>query len=227
MKKERTGAAASSASAKEKGGGGISRRSFLKGFKSLGILTAGGAVAKGGLAAEAPTSGENGERTAKKAVGPGAVSVTLRVNGAVRKVAVEPRETLAEALRDRLHLTGTKIVCNRGACSACTVLLDGEPVNACMVLAVEAAGREIRTVEGLQRKEELHPLQQAFIDHDASQCGYCTPGMLMSAVHLLESDPDPSIEKLKVALSGNLCRCGTHPHVFRALLEVAERRKKG
>jgi xanthine dehydrogenase YagT iron-sulfur-binding subunit len=202
---------------------GISRRSFLKSLKGAGLFTASSFMAGAGMLG--PDASAKEEK--KNSVGPEAVAITLIVNGNPTEVIVEPRETLADTLRDHLHLTGTKVVCNRGSCSSCTVLLDGKPVNSCMTLALEAAGREILTVEGLAKNGELHPLQQAFIDHDATQCGFCTPGMLMSCTHLLQTNPHPSLEEVKEAISGNLCRCGTHPHIFKAVMEVANERKKG
>lgn len=162
----------------------------------------------------------------EKSFGPEALIVKLNINGSLREITIEPRETLADTLRDHLQYTGTKVVCNRGACSACTVLLDGEPVNSCMILVIDAVGKEISTIESLAINGELHPLQQAFIDHDASQCGFCTPGMLMSSTHLLRTNPHPTLEEIKKATSGNLCRCGTHPHVFKAVLEVASKHKR-
>ncbi|WP_345976217.1 (2Fe-2S)-binding protein [Sulfurimonas sp. HSL3-7] len=160
------------------------------------------------------------------AIGPEAVPIQLTINGVLKEVSVEPRETLADTLRDHLHLTGTKVACNRGSCSSCTVLLDGVPVNSCMISALDAVGRDVSTIESLASNGELHPLQQAFIDHDASQCGFCTPGMLMSCAHLLQTNPHPTFEEVKRAISGNLCRCGTHPHIFKAVLEVADKQKR-
>ena len=201
---------------------GISRRSFLKGFKGVGLLTASSVMASVGVLGSDASVKEEEE----KSFGPEAHIVKLNVNGSQREITVEARETLADTLRDHLQLTGTKVVCNRGACSACTVLVDGEPVNSCMVLVLDAVGKEISTIEGLAKNGKLHPLQQAFIDHDASQCGFCTPGMLMSSTHLLQTNPHPTLKEVKQAISGNLCRCGTHPHVFKAVLEVADERKR-
>ena len=154
-------------------------------------------------------------------VGPGAVTMMLRVNGTMRMLRAEPHMTLAEALRGPLGLTGTKIACNRGACSACTVWLDGVPVCACMMLAIEVGAREVTSIEGLANGETLHPVQQAFIDHDALQCGFCTPGMIMSCAELLARMPDPSADDVRAAISGHLCRCGTYPHVIAATLAAA------
>jgi aerobic-type carbon monoxide dehydrogenase small subunit (CoxS/CutS family) len=196
----------------------VSRRGFLKG---AGLTAAGAAVIEGGLAAasEAAAAGP-------KAVGPGRVPVTLDVNGASRRLEVEPRTTLAEALRFDLGLTGTKVVCDRGSCSACTVFVDGTPVCSCMTLAIDTAGRRVTTIEGLAKGEELHPVQAAFIEKDAMQCGFCTPGMVMSCAALLERNPNPSLDDVKMATSGNLCRCGTYPKVFEATLAAASRAAK-
>jgi xanthine dehydrogenase YagT iron-sulfur-binding subunit len=163
-----------------------------------------------------------------KVIGPGAVKIVLSLNGGSREASVEPRTTLAEALRDGLGMTGTKVSCDRGACSACTVWIDGDPVSSCMTLAVDVGDREVTTIEGLARGDELHPVQQAFIDHDAMQCGFCTPGMVMSCAALVERNPDPSLEDVRTATSGNLCRCGTYPKVFDATLAAAKssRRKE-
>ncbi|WP_175948409.1 2Fe-2S iron-sulfur cluster-binding protein [Burkholderia pyrrocinia] len=147
------------------------------------------------------------------AAGPKPVALTLRVNGADRTLQAEPRMTLAEALRGPLGLTGTKIGCNRGACSACTVWLDGAPVCACMTLAVDAERHSITTIEGLAQGETLHPVQTAFIEHDALQCGFCTPGMVMSCAALMERTHNPLADDVKTAISGHFCRCGTYPHV--------------
>ncbi|MDZ7608559.1 MAG: (2Fe-2S)-binding protein [Cyclobacteriaceae bacterium] len=159
----------------------------------------------------------------EKSFGPDAATIRLNVNGKNQSLSVEPRTTLAAALRDHLKLTGTKVVCDRGACSACTVWVDGKPMNSCLMLAVEAVGKKITTIEGLATESSLHPVQQAFIDHDASQCGFCTPGMIMTATHLLQNNPKPSLDEVKIALRGNLCRCGTQPNVFKATLAAAEK----
>ncbi len=148
--------------------------------------------------------------------------IVLRVNGQERAVSVEPRYTLAETLRDQLGLTGTKIVCDRGSCSACTIWLDKKPALACMTLAVDATGREITTIEGLSHGETMHPVQAAFVKHDAMQCGFCTPGMVMSCAALLERNPNPQLADVKHAISGNLCRCGAYPKIFAATLDAAQ-----
>lgn len=158
-------------------------------------------------------------------VGPGPVAVTLNVNGVPRSVLIEPRTTLAEALRGPLDMTGTKIGCDRGACAACTVWLDRLPVLSCMILAIDVGNREITTIEGLARDGDLHPVQSAFIAYDAMQCGFCTPGMVMSCAALIEQKPDPTAEDVQAAISGHLCRCGTYPHVVAATLAAAKAQK--
>ena len=154
-------------------------------------------------------------------VGPGPVQVDLVVNGAKKSVNVEPRVTLLDALRDHAGLTGTKRICDRGACGGCTVHVDGKTVNSCMMPAVDAHGKKVTTVEGLAKGEELHPIQQAFVKHDALQCGFCTPGMLMSCAHLVDNVKNPTDRQIRDAVSGNLCRCGTYPFVFSACKEAA------
>ena len=149
------------------------------------------------------------------------VPIVLVVNGRSQPIRVPPRTTLAEALRTLLDLTGTKVACNHGACSACTVWLDGLPVAACTILAVEVDSRHITTIEGLAPANDLHPVQKAFIEHDAVQCGFCTPGLVMSCAALLARNPHPSVEDIETAISGHLCRCGTYPHVMRAMLALA------
>ena len=165
------------------------------------------------------------ERAKSPVVGSEAVPVTLTINGAARALHIEPRMTLAEALRGPLGLTGTKIACNRGTCSACTVWLGGVPICSCMTLAIEIGSRAITTIEGLARDETLHPVQAAFVDHDALQCGFCTPGMVMSCAALLERMFDPTAEDVKAAISGHLCRCGVYPHVVTATLAAAKARR--
>jgi aerobic-type carbon monoxide dehydrogenase small subunit (CoxS/CutS family) len=159
-------------------------------------------------------------------LGPAAVALTLSVNGVVHTLQVEPRATLAELLRGPLDLTGTKIACNRGACSACTVWLDGVTVCACMMLAVEVGARQVTTIEGLAgmggTADTLHPVQEAFIEHDAMQCGFCTPGMVMSCAALLAKSAHPTADEVKAAISGHLCRCGSYPHVVEATLAAAK-----
>ena len=152
--------------------------------------------------------------------------MTLKINGQEVTFGVEPATTLAELLRGPAGMTGTKIVCDRGSCSACTVWLDGKTVCSCMTLALDARGLEIKTIEGLATGEQLHPVQEQFIEHDAMQCGFCTPGMIMSCAALLERNKNPSLNDVKHACSGNLCRCGTYPKVFDATLAAAKQMQK-
>ena len=156
-------------------------------------------------------------------VGPGPVDVAFEVNGDAVTVRVPPRQTLLDTLRGPLGLTGSKRVCDEGTCGACTVLVDGRAVYSCMTLAVACAGRAIETDEGLSEGGTLHPLQQAFIDHDAFQCGFCTPGQLMSLAGLLRADPDPGAEAVARAVTGNLCRCGAYPNIIAAGLAAARK----
>jgi carbon-monoxide dehydrogenase small subunit len=151
------------------------------------------------------------------------VQVGLTVNGEATEVAFAPYKTLLEVLREDLGLTGTKHGCELGECGACAVLLDGEPKLSCLVLAVECAGKSVDTVEGLASGAELHPLQAAFADLGAAQCGYCTPGILMTAKALLEKEPRPTRERIKEAISGNLCRCTGYQQIFEAIEEAATR----
>lgn len=154
--------------------------------------------------------------------------IELSVNGDRREVAVDPWRTLNEVLREDLHLTGTRLGCGTGDCGACTVLLDGRAVASCLTLAVEADGREVRTVEGLAKSgQELHPIQQAFIEGGAIQCGFCTAGMEMAALYLLEHNPSPTEREVRSALSGNLCRCTGYEHVVKAISVAAERMRGG
>jgi aerobic-type carbon monoxide dehydrogenase small subunit (CoxS/CutS family) len=153
--------------------------------------------------------------------------LTLRVNGADHALAVEPRRSLLDALRNDLALTGAKQVCEMGDCGACTVLIDGRAMYACLLLAIDCDGYDITTIEGLANGNELHPVQQAFIDADAFQCGYCTSGQLLSLSSLLEENPHPSEEEIRRAVSGNLCRCGAYQHIVAAGKLAAQRMTDG
>ena len=195
--------------------GNISRRGFLRG---AGLTAAGTVIATSGV-----MSLKGQQLETDKTIGPGIVNISMKVNGRMRKLSIEPRTTLADALRIELQLTGTKTGCNRGSCSACTVWINGVPTLSCMTLAVEVGDREVTTIEGLARNGELHPVQQAFIDHDATQCGFCTPGMIMTTAHLLEHNSNPSVDDVKNATRGNFCRCGTHPKVFDATIDAARK----
>lgn len=195
---------------------GLSRRGFLRG---AGLTTAGTVLLQHNvLGFEKSMHSEEGMMVEKSGK-----ELSMMINGEVHTLFVEPRTTLSTALRDILGLTGTKVVCDRGSCSACTVFLDGKPVNSCMTLALDVGDKEITTIEGIAKGGKLHPVQDAFIDHDATQCGYCTPGMIMSSVHLLENNNNPDLKDVKHALRGNLCRCGTYPHVFKAVLDAAKK----
>jgi xanthine dehydrogenase YagT iron-sulfur-binding subunit len=177
-------------------------------------------------AAEAAVLATPDEAKAQKIVDGELVRVALNVNGERHVLMVEPRWSLLHVLRDWLGLTGTKQGCERGECGACTVLIDGVARYACMTLAVEAEGAEITTIEGLMRGSELGPVQQAFRMEDGFQCGYCTPGQMMSAEALLRKNPNPSLEEIREGMSGNLCRCGAYAHIFRAVQRAAELRQK-
>src|SRR5215470_7155641 len=154
-------------------------------------------------------------------LGPSPVPVSLKVNGQSHQLVVEPRVVLADALRDRIGLTGTKVVCGRGACGACTVLVDGAAQCSCLLFAAEVQGRKITTIEGLKADGRLSPIQQAFVEADAMQCGFCTSGMVMSCKILLDRNPKPTREQIREAVAGNLCRCGTYPHVIDAVERAA------
>ena len=149
------------------------------------------------------------------------------VNGKSYEVIIEPNMLLIDVLRDKLGLTGTKYACGTGDCGACTVLVDGKPALSCLTLAVTVKNKNILTIEGLAKGTTLHPIQQAFIDHGAVQCGFCTPGMILSAKALLDEKPTPTREDIKVALAGNLCRCTGYIKIVDAVLDAAERIKKG
>ncbi len=194
---------------------GLSRRSFLSSVSAAPIAT----VAMGQASKPAAPPPPQDPREP--------VRLTLKVNGRSSRLLVEPRETLLSALRERLGMTGTKPGCERGECGTCTVLIDGQPRYACLTLAVEAEGHEITTIEGLMKGEQLGPVQQAFVDEDAMQCGYCTPGQVMAAEALLRTNANPSLEEIRLAMSGNLCRCGSYEHIFKAVRRAAEARRAG
>ncbi len=158
---------------------------------------------------------------------PGKAPVAIRVNGKKYEVMVEPRRTLLDVLRKDLGLTGTKKGCDEGTCGACTVLADGKAVYACMLLAVDCAGKSIETIESLAEDGRLHAIQQAFIEKDAFQCGFCTPGQIMSVLALLDAEPHPGPERIRTAMSGNICRCGAYPKIYQAVLRAAELRSRG
>jgi aerobic-type carbon monoxide dehydrogenase small subunit (CoxS/CutS family) len=184
----------------------------------VGVSAAAGALqARGAEAAQ----GERAGGAAAETFGPQPQRITLRVNGQAMHTDIDPATTLMETLRWRFQMTGTKEVCDRGSCGACSVLVDGKLVCSCMMLAVDAEGAEITTIEGLAEGDTLDPVQEAFIKHDALQCGYCTPGLVMAARALLNENPKPSLDAIKKGLSGNLCRCGTYTNIFNAVLEAS------
>jgi xanthine dehydrogenase YagT iron-sulfur-binding subunit len=193
---------------------GLTRRGFLT---AMGVSAVSLAVADKLNATPAAESEmtERGEMT----------KVVLLINGRSYRLLVEPRWSLLYVLREGLGLTGTKVGCERGECGACTVLIDDVPRYACMTLAVEVEGAKITTLEGLMKGEELGPVQQAFAEHDAFQCGYCTPGQIMAVEGLLRKKPRPSVEEIRSGMSGNLCRCGTYKHIVNAAKHAAEMKK--
>lgn len=190
---------------------GLPRRAFLQGV--------GAGAAAVGLLTEAKAAPLTGDGT--QAVGPGPSSIILIVNGKTHQLELEPRVTLLDALRNSLDYTGAKKVCDRATCGSCTVILDGAPVYACTVLAIEAQGRDIRTIEGLSSPDNPHALQKAFVEQDAQQCGFCTPGFVMACKAFLDKTRYPSAEQVQSELGGNICRCGTYAGVRQAVLDAA------
>jgi len=193
---------------------GMTRRSFIKG---VGVGAAAAAAASGTLSALAEAKDAKAEEMQK---------LTLRVNGRSHRLLVEPRWSLLFVLREKMGLTGTKVGCERGECGACTVLINGVPRYACMTLALEAEGDEITTIEGLMEGEDLGPVQQAFVENDAFQCGYCTPGQIMAAEGLLRVNAPLTVTEIQKGMSGNLCRCGAYVHIFQAV-EAAGKTRRG
>jgi xanthine dehydrogenase YagT iron-sulfur-binding subunit len=193
--------------------GAHSRRTFLKSLGTVAVSTA---------AAQAHVVAAELEKVnAESAVGPDAIPMTLMVNGGKLQLMLEPRVTLLDALRNYSSLTGSKEGCDRASCGACTVLIDGTPIYSCQKLAIEAQGHQITTVEGLAKDGKLSKVQEAFIEKDALQCGYCTPGFIMSLTALLEKNPHATLDEIRHGCSGNLCRCGTQPHILQAALKVS------
>ena len=196
-------------------GTGISRRNFLKGMGT-------GAVA----ATVVPTVLVGAQKSAEAQTGEeiSRAKIKLDINNKMYEVEVEPRTTLLSVLRDgfdtsgnRVDLTGSKLICDRGECGGCTILIDGKSVYSCMTLAIDAQETKITTVEGIADGDQLHPVQEAFVQHDALMCGFCTPGFIVSAKSLLDENSSPSLEEIKEGLSGNICRCGTYPFIFEAV----------
>jgi xanthine dehydrogenase YagT iron-sulfur-binding subunit len=190
----------------------VSRRAFLK------------TVGAGGLAAGVLSPADADAQAGVRAVGPGPVPIQLTINGRVHRLEVEPRVTLLDALRNRLDLTGVKRVCDRGSCGACTMIVDGRTIYSCSTLAIEAQGKQIRTVESFATAAGMHPVQQAFCDRDALMCGFCTPGLVVATVAMLEKTPKPTPEQARRGLDGNICRCGTYVKVLEAALNAGVRR---
>lgn len=200
---------------------GISRRHFIKGVGG-GII----GTATVSVAADKKAINQTGLHGAEIR-GPDEVTISLRINGKPYTLKVEPHTTLLDVIRNHLGLTGTKRVCNRGECGACTVILNGKLVYACSLFALDADKGEIQTIEGLATGEELHPIQKVFIKHDALQCGFCTSGFIMSSKALLDENYSPSMEEIKEGLAGNVCRCGTYTNIFEAVNEAANDMRKG
>lgn len=195
------------------GGSGISRRKFMISMGAASMMVAG--------SSRIQAASQEAELNVEEAGTPD-TQIRLRINARDHYLLVENRWTLLTVLREVLGLTGTKIGCGRGECGACTVLIDGVPRYACLTLAVEAQGKEITTLEGLMRGEELGPVQQAFLEKDAYQCGYCTPGQIMAVEGLLRANPDPGLSEIQIGVSGNLCRCGAYVNIFKAAKRAAE-----
>lgn len=193
-------------------GSDLSRRDFLRG-STAGALS-------GGLISGSVLAEPVGPAVDAEILGPSAVPMTLRINGENHRTRLEPRVTLLDALRNHLDITGAKKVCDRATCGACTVMLDGDLVYACTILAIEAQGRDIQTVESLASGDELHPIQAAFVENDAQQCGFCTPGFVMACKGFLDKNPNPTREQIEKGLGGNICRCGTYVGVRQAVLDV-------
>lgn len=197
----------------------LSRRNFIKGAGIASVAASAGVLLADRIAEAAPHPQTGG--TSGGVVGPGEVPVTLNINGKTRTLKLEPRTTLLDTLRNHLDLTGCKKVCDRATCGACTVHIDGRAHYSCTTLAIDAQGRQITTIEGLEDAEHLSTMSNAFWDNDAQQCGFCTPGFVMACSAYLEHEPHPTREGLEKALGGNLCRCGTYMGIRDAVLQAA------
>jgi xanthine dehydrogenase YagT iron-sulfur-binding subunit len=195
---------------------GFSRRGFIRGV-GIGSGALGGALLEEAPAVAAPAN----------VAGPGAVPITLNINGKPVNLTVEPRVTLIDALRNYLEMTGAKRVFDEGTCGACTVIMAGKTVYSCTVLAIDAQGKNIETIEGLSTGNKLHPVSAAFVENDAQQCGYCTPGFVMACKGFLDEHPNPTADDVKHGLGGNLCRCGTYMGIRKAVLEAAREMRGG
>jgi xanthine dehydrogenase YagT iron-sulfur-binding subunit len=194
----------------------FSRRGFIQ-----GVGVTGGAVGSGLLAPDAQAQAAPG------GVLSGEVPITLTINGKPFRATVEPRVTLLDAMRNNLDLTAAKRVCDRGTCGACTVIVDGRAMYSCTVLAIDAQGRQIQTLEGIAQGSNPHPIVAAFVNNDAQQCGYCTPGFVVAAKNFLDRTPNPTMDQVKEGLGGNLCRCGTYVGIRQAVLEASKQVKGG
>jgi xanthine dehydrogenase YagT iron-sulfur-binding subunit len=202
---------------------GVSRRGFLKTTTTVAATTALAGTAQV-RAQDKPAEPVSPDARRFLATGQ---TVTLNINGKPTQVALTPNTTLLEALREKLNLTGSKEVCDRGACGACTVLVDGRSVNSCMMLALDAIGSKVTTVEGLSTESKLDPVQQAFIDHDACQCGFCIPGFVVRSRAMLDENPTPTKEEIRDGLCGNVCRCAAYVRIFEAVESAAKIGVKG
>ena len=197
---------------------GVSRRSFIKG---AGVAVSAVTMLREGLLSPTAAAAD------AKVAGPGAIAMTLKINGHAHKITAEPRLTLLDALRNNLDITGAKKVCDRATCGACTVIMDGKAIYACSLLAIDAQGHDLQTIEGLSAEGALHPIEAAFVDHDAQQCGFCTPGFVMAAKSFLDAHPQPTREQVSKGFGGNFCRCGTYVGVREAVLDAAGRMRAG
>lgn len=193
----------------------VSRRGFIQ-----GIGAGGGAIGAGLLEREAQAAPSG-------IAGPGEVPITLTVNGKPQKLSVEPRVTLLDALRNQLDMTGAKRVCDRGTCGACSVIMDGKVVYACSILAIDAQGKQIQTIEGLTAGTRPHPVVAAFVNNDAQQCGFCTPGFVMATANLLQRNASPTAAQVEAGLAGNICRCGTYVGMRKAVMDAARQMRGG
>jgi xanthine dehydrogenase YagT iron-sulfur-binding subunit len=204
-------------SSKNRGKADFSRRGFIRGV-GIGSGALGTVLLEQQDAAAAQAAGM---------AGPGSAAITLTINGKPVNLKVEPRVTLLDAMRNYLGMTGAKRVCDRGTCGACTVILGGKTVYSCSVLAIDAQGKNIETIEGLAAGNSLHPISAAFVNNDAQQCGYCTSGFVMAAKGFIDKHPNPTVEDVRHGLGGNLCRCGTYMGVRQAVVEAARQKKGG
>lgn len=200
----------------------LSRRNFLRAGGAAAVVSVVGEAAAAEVEQATPGPSEALQRPAIQSFPAAGAKITLTVNGQAREVTVTPDQTLLAVLREQVGLTGTKEVCDRGACGACTVLIDGKSVNACLTLAIDAVGADVKTVEGLAADGKLDPVQQAFADCDACQCGYCIPGFVVRSRAMLDETPQPSPDQIREGLSGNICRCAAYVRIFEAVEQAAK-----